>query len=194
MAGPGLPPQPLVMTLQLDTGPLLTPFIPTVFGICTYLYNIYTILHFIYIYTTSKHIYISFISNYLYLGLGAGLGWLLSRLTLAVSELGSPEVNVPVTFTNTNNPVITVMSFTSKCCRLDTFLRRCRRMWTPAPPTPTTTRTASPRPPPPPTRTPTGAGGGEQWCTLRCRGAGPGQHRASLSVPPGGCCSSTNIY
>ena len=48
------------------------------------------------------------IPNYLYSGLGAGLGWLLSRLTLAVSELGSPEVNVPVTFTNTNNPVITV--------------------------------------------------------------------------------------
>ena len=44
MAGPGLPPQPLVMTLQLDTGPLLTPFIPTVFGIYTYLYNIYTYL------------------------------------------------------------------------------------------------------------------------------------------------------
>ena len=89
------------MTLQLDTGPLLTPLIPTVFG------------------------------------LGAGLGWLLTRWSLTVSELGSPEVkyfqfflceifhflfkifnffvkyfqvNVPVTFTNTNTPTITLTS------------------------------------------------------------------------------------
>ena len=86
------------------------------------------------------------------------------------------------------------LSFTLKrCCQLDTFLPRCRRTWTPAPPTPTTTRTASPSRPPPPTRTPTGAGGGEQWYTPLYRGPEPGQHRATLSVPPGGCCSSTNI-
>ena len=40
-------------------------------------------------------------------GLGAGLGWLLTRWSLSVSELGSPTVTVPVTFTNNNNPVIT---------------------------------------------------------------------------------------
>ena len=51
VAGPGLPPQPLVMTLQLDTGPLLTPFIPTVFGTYTYLnlniskFHVYLIIY-----------------------------------------------------------------------------------------------------------------------------------------------------
>ena len=51
LPGPAAPGGPQVMTLQLDTGPLLTPLIPTVFG------------------------------------LGAGLGWLLTRLSLTVSEL-----------------------------------------------------------------------------------------------------------
>ena len=51
LPGPAPAGGPQVMTLQLDTGPLLTPLIPTVFG------------------------------------LGAGLGWLLTRLSLTVSEL-----------------------------------------------------------------------------------------------------------
>ena len=84
MAGPQ---GPLVMTLQLDTGPLLYPVLPTVFG---------NIGHFMILF-----------DRCLSSGLGAGLGWLLTRGSLAVSELGSPTVNVPVTFTNNNNPTIT---------------------------------------------------------------------------------------
>ena len=33
-----------------------------------------------------------------------------TRWSLTVSKLGSPEVNVPVTFTNTNTPTITLTS------------------------------------------------------------------------------------
>ena len=49
-------------------------------------------------------------SNYFLSGLGAGLGWFLTRWSLSVSELGSPSVSVPIEFTNNNRPTIQVIN------------------------------------------------------------------------------------